>query len=236
MEKVIYALWADEVDDQETFFQSLIKKTGPRLAKIAHGVRVNIPDADVAGGNSPRAVSTKPQMNAFIQIWMNSANDMLRAPYDDIIAGSCVRFEAWLVSESVPLPNTQFPAKAKQRTHGFSQMVCLKRPDRLSWEEWRDIWQNSHTKVAVDTQSNFEYRQNLVTRRLTGDSGSYDAIIEECFPQAALTDPLTYFDAPGDPDKMQANLKMMMDSVARFIDHSRMDCVPTSQYEIKPLR
>lgn len=233
MEKVIYAVWKAPKSDPAAFNRDIINKAGTLLAPLAHSVRVNVKDAKVANGNSPRAASTNPQMDALVQIWVDSANDALRAPYDAIITAHCARFEAWLVSESVPLPNTAYPAESGTRTHGFSQMVFLRRPDTLSWEDWRDIWHNQHTQVAIDTQSNFEYRQNLVIRRLTPDSGRYDAIIEECFPAAALTDPLVYFDAPGDPEKMQANLQAMMDSVAKFIDHSRMDCMPTSQYEIK---
>lgn len=234
MEKVIYALWKDGKQDAAAFNTHILQDTARKLSKLAHSVRVNIQDETVANGTSPRAVSTAPQMDALIQIWVDTANDAQRAPFDDIVASGCGRFEAWLVSESVPLPNDLYPPKAEQRTDGFSQIVFLRRPDTLSWEDWRDIWQNSHTSVATDTQSNFEYRQNLITRRLTPESGHYDGIVEECFPMDALNDSLIYFDAPGDPDKMQKNLKAMMDSVARFIDHTRMDCIPTSQFDIQP--
>jgi len=235
MEKVIYAVWKDDNTNIEDFNTSLVNVTGKRLAECAHSVRVNVKDADVAGGTSAVAVATKPQMDAIVQIWIDSANDALRAPYDKIISEGCERFDAWLVNESVPLRNTEYLAIPGQRTTGFSQVVFLSVPENLSWENWRDIWQNSHTLVATDTQSNFEYRQNLITRRLTPGAKNYAAIVEECFPIEALHDPLVYFDAPGDEAKMQANLRLMMDSVARFIDHTKMDCMPTSQYEVKVL-
>ena len=38
------------------------------------------------------------------------------------------------------------------------------------------------------------------------------------------------FDAEGDAVKFEKNLKAMMDSVGRFIDMSRIDVTPTSQY------
>lgn len=235
MEKVIYALWKDQDVSVDEFNTQLLEHTGPALLETAHAVRLNLKDGHVAKGTSPRAVATDPQMDAIVQVWMDTANDAFRAPHDVIISQACSRFEAWLVSESTPLPNTLYPSKTGTRTEGFSQMVFLQKPENQAWEEWRDIWHNSHTRVAIDTQSNFEYQQNLVTRRLTESSGHYHGIVEECFPEAALTDPLTYFDAPGDEVKMHANLQLMMDSVARFIDHSRMDCMPTSQYDIKKM-
>ena len=59
---------------------------------------------------------------------------------------------------------------------------------RLSYEQWLDIWHNSHTRVAIDTQSTFGYRQNVVVRPLTYLAPPIDAIIEENFPPAAMSD------------------------------------------------
>ena len=235
MEKIIYALWKDGGDDRAAFNTHLREKTGPALCDKALSVRLNLQDEFVSGGTSPRAKATDPQMDAIIQLWVDSANDSLRAPIDALIGAACSRFEAWLVSESTAIKNTQYPPETGQRTEGFSQMVFLKRPDGMVWDEWRQHWHNTHTKVAIETQSNFEYHQNLVTRRLTENSGRYAAIVEECFPSAAFTNTLVYFDAPDDEAKMQANLKAMMNSVANFIDHTKMDCIPTSQYDQKTL-
>ena len=64
----------------------------------------------------------------------------------------------------------------------------------------------------------------------TPDAPPYAAIVEECFPESALSDPFVFFDAVGDPDKFNANLATMMDSCDRFIDRGTIDVIPTSQY------
>jgi hypothetical protein len=151
-----------------------------------------------------------------------------RKALDEAVAAHSARHAIYLVSESVPLPNAR--AVAGQRTEGFSQMALLRRPAQQSYEQWLDVWHNSHTPIARETQSHFEYTQNLVVRRLTPDGPDYDAIVEECFPAGAMTDPYVFFDAVGDEAKFQHNLKRMMDSVVRFIDMQRIDVVPTSQY------
>ena len=92
-------------------------------------------------------------------------------------------------------------------------------------------WHSHHTRVAIDTQANFEYVQNLIVRPLTADAPAYDAFVEECFPAEAMDDPAAFFDAGGNPAKFQANLATMMDSCGRFIDFTRIDIIPTSQYD-----
>lgn len=235
MEKIVYALWRDPATEREMFNNRLRSEIAPRLAVLAKAVRVNVQDAEVAGGNSPRMAATNPQMDAVIQLWVDSANDPARAPVDAIIAEVAPRYAAWLVCESTALPNTLHPPRAGERTEGFSQMVFLGLPPRLSWNAWLQIWRRDQTPVAVETQSNFEYVQNLIVRPLTYGAPDYAAIIEECFPYAALSDEAVYFDAPGDPAKLAANQQRMMETCARFIDFDRIDCIPTSQFEVKPL-
>jgi len=92
-------------------------------------------------------------------------------------------------------------------------------------------WHSHHTRVAIDTQSNFEYVQNLIVRPLTDNAPAYDAFVEECFPLAALGQPEAFFDAVGDAEKFAANLAAMMDSCAGFIDFTRIDVIPTSQFD-----
>ena len=98
------------------------------------------------------------------------------------------------------------------------------------------MWHGHHTRVAIDTQDNFLYVQNVVVRALTHAAPGYDAIVEECFPAAAMTDPHAFFDAVGDDEKFQRNVAEMMDSCGRFIDFDKIDVVPTSQYVVKAVR
>ena len=168
MEKVIYALWKDPVEEDARFTARLLGDIAPRLGGLAHAVRVNVQDDSVRAGTSPRMTSTRPQMDAVVQLWLPSANDSERA--------------------------------------------------------------------AVDTQSNFEYVQNLIVRPLSYGAPAYVAMVEECFPAAALTDDAVYFDAADAPARLAENQQLMMESCARFIDFDRIDCIPTSQFDIRPFQ
>ena len=236
MEKVIYFMWRDPSADAEQFGKNLRGPLCDRLlAGDVRGLHVNIMDAAVAPAVGLRQINLWPQPEAFVSVWVDSAIDYLRRPVDDIVAAAAWRIAAYLVSESMPIRNTRHQPRPGQRTEGFSQIALLGRPPRLTPEQWRNIWQNSHTKVAIDTQSTFLYVQNLVLRPLTYGAPIIDALVEEGFPAAAMNDSQVFFDALGDEKKYQKNLDAMMESCNRFIDFDRIDVVPTSQYVLKPV-
>jgi hypothetical protein len=139
----------------------------------------------------------------------------------------------YLVTESEPIVNTKHVVAVGQRTPGMSQVVFLQKPPRLSYEHWLEIWLGSHTQVAIETQSTFGYRQNVIVRRLTYAAPPYDAIIEENFPEGAMTDRMVFYDSVGDKEKLKERLQRMVESCQRFIDFDKMDCTPTSEYIMK---
>lgn len=231
MEKVIAALWKADSEDRDTFNARVLADLPAKLeAAGASRVRINVEDAITDTGNMLRQTRGEAQHNAAVQFWMPSANAIFRADVDAVLAATGVRFAAWLVLESTILPNKDHSPAPGTRNWGWAQMAFLTRPERLTFDEWLAIWQDSHTRVAIDTQSNFEYVQNVVIRALTPGAPPYAAIVEECFPEAALTDPFVFFDAVGNQEKFTANLSTMMESCNRFIDQGTIDVIPTSQY------
>jgi len=234
MEKVVYVLWRDAHTAPEEFSRKLRTEVADKLLALgASGVQVNVPDQDVASATRLRQVNTRPQIDGLVSLWVDSAIEKLRRPFDQVIEAAAARMAAYLVTESQPIRNTRFPAAPGERTPGFSQLAFLKRPPRLTPEAWLDIWHNHHTQVAIDTQDNFLYVQNVVVRPLTHAAPVCDAIVEECFPAAAMTDPYAFFNAVGDEDTFQRHLQAMMESCQRFIDFDKIDVIPSSQYIIK---
>ena len=232
MEKVIYLLSRPPEREPSQWFASL-HDTLPRAleGRSVHAIRLNVADDDVAAAASLRQQCLTPAVDAVVQLWMDSAVAQFRHPVDAAVAAGTAACHGYLVTESQPLLNATRMVAPGGRTPGFAQVALLRRPPSLDFESWLDIWQNSHTTVAIETQSNFEYLQNLVVRPLTDGAPHIDAIVEECFPTEAMTDPLTFFDAPDDESRFKANLKRMMDSVHRFIEPGRIDVIPTSQYD-----
>jgi hypothetical protein len=231
MEKIIYVLWPEPGTDLEAYSAVLRSQLASQLAQAGvRSLKLNISDAAVAPAAKLRQVHIKPQIECLVQVWVDSAIKRFREPVDAAIAAQAPRHAAYLVTESQPLRNVKHPPQPGARTHGFAQVAFLQRPPRLDYAAWLDVWHNFHTGVAIETQSTFEYIQNVVVRPLSANAPAFDAIVEECFPPQAMSDPFAFFDAPGDADKFKHNLDRMMDSVGRFIDMGSIDVAPTSQY------
>jgi hypothetical protein len=227
MEKIVAALWG--VDNAQLIAGL---PAALRAAGASH-IRINIRDEAVASGSDLVQKWQEPQQEAVVQYWLPSANAIFRDKADKAIAAHCQRFAAWLVAESTIIANTAHPAKPGTRTWGWSQASFINFRDDLDRAAAIKVWHSHHTRVAIDTQSNFEYVQNLIVRPLTEGAPDYAAFVEECFPFAALTDPQAFFDAVGDQAKFDANLAKMMDSCRRFIQFGRIDIIPTSQYDFR---
>ncbi len=233
MEKVIYTLWKQPEQTTEQFAAALRTQLSQQLLQAGvRGLQLNIDDAEVAPAAGIRQIASAPLPDALLQLWLDSAIALRRAPVDALVAAAVGRHDAYLVTESEPLRNERYPPAPGQRSYGFAQIALLKKPERLGYAEWLAHWHDGHTPVAIETQSTFEYRQNVVVRALTPGARPYDAIVEECFPPAAMSDPHAFFDAVGDAEKFQRNLDRMMASVGRFLDLGTIDVLATSQYRL----
>ncbi|HEV3225673.1 MAG TPA: hypothetical protein VGZ52_02525 [Acidimicrobiales bacterium] len=232
MEKVIYVLWRRDGESPADFAAHLLGPMTDALVGVGvHGLQVNVADEAVA----PAVVKVRtldPQMEAIVGVWLHSANDSYRRPVDDIVHATAARCASYLVTESVPLPNTTRRSPLRRRTDGFANVAFLRRPERLTEAEWLDAWLNGQTPVAVATQSTFGYTQNVVVRTLSDDAPPFRGIVEELFPPEALTDLHAFFDAPGDDDRLTRHMTEMGASTDRFGATEAIDVVPTSQYVI----
>jgi hypothetical protein len=232
MEKMIYAVWKHEGDSERDFRQKLLEKVSPQLIDLgARRLRIGVVDEDVAPAVALRMGNTKPSIAGLVSIWVDTSTR--RRPLEEVLQGSVARLDGYLVTESEPIVNTKHVVADGKRTPGMYQVVLLKKPPRLSYEQWLEIWLGNHTQVAINTQSTFGYRQNVIVRLLTHAPLPYDAIIEEYFPAEAMTDPMVFYNAVGDEAKRKRHEKAMFDSVMRFIDFDKMDRIPMSEYTMK---
>lgn len=231
MEKIIYALWKKDTQTGDEFREELRTQLCPGLRRDnIHTMRLCVSDSGVAPASAYRIENAKPVADAILSLWVDTA--IARTGIEKSLQQYTAKYAGYLVTESEPLPNRTHPPAKNERTFGMNQVVFLQKPERLSFEEWITTWHGSHTGVAIDTQSTFGYRQNVVARALTPDAPACDAIVEENFPEAAIHSRAAFYDAEGNPELQQEREKLMMESCMRFIDFDKIDCVPMSEYVI----
>ena len=230
MEKVLYLLNAGEGTSGDALREQLVDDVAPRLLSAgAHQAQVNVMDSGVEAAAGSRLRSgTGPCPDAMVSLWVDSANAPLRAAYDEVLREVDADVTAYLVTESAPLPGNP----VEGRRPGYTQVSFVQRPERLDEQSWLAHWHDHHTQVAIDTQATSRYLQNLVVRPLTPGAPPCTAVVEESFPEEAMTDQSVFFDAIGDDERRQANADALMASVMAFLDFDLIDVVPTSEYTV----
>ena len=229
MEKLAYQLWKKDDDSLETFKEALLKNLSRDIGEFVSELQINIADSDVVLANNLAQSNYPPAPNAVIFIKVKSyfLADTLESHLEKITN----KIHGFVVSESIILDNTE-KSPLGLRSEGFSQVVFLEKPETMSAFDWFDHWTKFHTKIAIQTQSNFIYVQNTVVRSLQKESPSFIAIIEECFPLEAMTDPEVFYNAKNNPKQFAKHAQIMMDSCEKFIDFKKIEVIPTSRYRI----
>lgn len=230
MEKLIYLLHKPENITCAHWKEQLLKCIPPSLRSAgASNFRLNLADDDVAGANAMRMTSQPPLPDALLSFWVSSAAN--RRAIEICLATLAASVTGYSVCESEPLPNTLHPPLEGERCFGMNHIVFLQKPPRLTRDQWLETWLEGHTPIAIDTQQNFGYRQNIIVRRLTDEAPLWDAIVEENFPPEAIVDQNAFY-RQDSPEQLAANQKRMYQSCVRFIDFDRMGRLPTSEYNL----
>lgn len=216
--KLMYALWGSALDSalRGPQFHEAVRAAG------ATRLQVNVDDADVAPAML-RITTFDTPVRAVVSAWTEGET----AGISQVLAGLAERCAGWEVQERMPLVPP--PTADGVRTPALAQMAFLRIPADLDADEWLHRWQGQHTDVAIETQATFGYVQNRVMRTILG-TDRVDALVEELFPMAAMTDVHAFYGSGGDDAELRRRIERMINSVTRFGAHANLDAVPTSRY------
>ena len=235
MEKLVYSLWPSPGQDGDSLRDQLLAELPAALGRLpsVHGARLAVADSAVRPASGRRMESHPPVPAALLSLWVDYAGE---ASWQPLVNGLAARSSGYLVAEAEPLQSGRsHPAGVGERVYGMCHVVWLRKPEQLDRREWLAIWKGSHTRVAIDTQSTFGYRQNVVVQALDADCPPCDAIVEEHFPPEAMTSDHAFYATGGDETLLQQHMTAMIESCTRFIDFEHIDVVPMSEYLLKPL-
>ena len=229
MEKIVFKLWRSDSNSLEKFKKSLLVDLPKTLESLISELQINIADEDVneAAALAQTNYSQNPDAIVFIKV----ASQYYSENIISILQSFATKVEGFIVSESIILQDDRKDHQGK-RSEGFSQVVFLEKPLEMTEFNWFDHWTHHHTKIAIETQSNFTYIQNTVVRPLQKDSPNFIAVIEECFPSEAMSNPSIFYNAENDSELLLKNTELMMDSCSRFIDFQKIEVIPTSRYRM----
>lgn len=235
MEKILYPLWSDPQQSGDEFREQLLADLAPQLCAMegVHAVRLAVADSAVAAAAGRRMESHPPAYSGLLSLWVDNAGDAGR--WQALLDKQVNHWSGYLVAEAEPLLSQRaHPAAPGERVYGMCHVVTMRKPAQLKRREWLAIWKGSHTQIAIDTQSTFGYRQNVVVQALSEDSPLCDAIVEEHFPPEAMDSDHAFYATGGDEALLQQHMTAMIESCTRFIDFEHINVVPMSEYLLKP--
>ena len=227
MEKIVIQIWKNHEIDDNDFKNFLVNEIPSNLRSDLTSYQVNLPDKDVSKAAELVQSSYPPSPNAIVFLKVKSLFHVEQKL--KVFELHAEKLFSFIVSES-KIIEVDESKNLNKRTEGFSQIVFLEKPDNVDKFDWFDHWTHHHTKIAIETQSNFIYVQNSVVRKLQKQAPNFIAIVEECFPSQAMSDQEEFYAARGDATLMKKNLEIMMDSCSKFIDFSKIEVIPTSRY------
>lgn len=217
--KLLYALWGTQVGAQLH-----APELRNRLAELgATELQVNVDDTDVAAAQLRITTYDEP-IAAIASVRIPSDH----AAVTEVLGSVADRLGGWIVEERAHLVPPRIDSGV--RTNALSNYALIRIPQAMTREEWLHVWQDRHVPVAIEFQATFGYIHNIVTDTIAGDGKPVDALVEELFPMAAMTDPHAFYDTGGDKKELHRRVIRMIESTSEFGANINLDLVPTSRY------
>jgi hypothetical protein len=243
MEKLVYVLWADGAPDSgDAIRDRLLAETVPRLRQLGgRGITVNVHDSDAAQAPSPvPAPDAEEPHVAEVCVWLASYDR--RQGFDEAVAAAGPRCAGYLVTESVFEDYGSTPHSAPRdwpdgtRSPGVLTVSLVHRPAGLDYRTWIERWHGTQSPLSGALQPRCRYVRNEVIRSVTADAPQIDGIVDEAWPSAAhVADPMLFFNAEGDRDRLNSNISAMLESVTACLDLGRLRNSTMSEYLVSVL-
>jgi hypothetical protein len=240
VEKVVSLLWGrPDAAAGDALRDRLLGPVAGALLDRVRGLTVLVHDADAAAAPSPAPAQGDEEVHvAQVSAWVDSYDK--RGDLDAVLAGAGLPASAYLVTESLYEDYGSTPhAPARswpdgQRSPGVLTVACIHRPAGLAYGEWIERWHGTQSPASGRLQPRTRYVRNEVVRALTPGAPEVHGIVEEGWPSAAhVADPMLFFNAGGDPDRLQAHLREMFDNVEACLDLARLRSTTMSEYLLK---
>lgn len=176
--------------------------------------------------------------DALVSLWLDTVEE--RVPYEELLAGAAGRLAGYSVVESLYRDyggNQWSPPRSwvdGVRSPGVLTVALLQQHPDQSFEEWMTRWHTRISPITEAIQPRMRYVRNAVFRPLTDGAPPLRGIVEEAWPSLEhVTDPMLFYCADGDPERMNAHVTQMVEEISGFIDLSTLRSVTMSEWILK---
>ena len=238
MEKLMYLLWPDAPRSRADAAEAVLGDLADEmlgLGPLRLSIDVRDPESDI-----PAPVPTPEgelAADALVSLWLDAVDQ--RAPYEEVLAGAG-RTAGFSVVESLyrDYGGNQWSVPRYWpdgvRSPGVLTVALLEQHPDQSLEQWMTRWHTRISPITEAIQPRMRYVRNAVFRTLTEGAPPLRGIVEEAWPSLEhVTDPMLFYRADGDPERMNAHVTQMIEEINAFIDLSTFRSVTMSEWILK---
>jgi hypothetical protein len=239
MEKLIYLVWLEPDTARADVADVMLGTVAPALLALEpHQLSMDLWDSE---SDIPPPVPTpegEVPLHALVSLWLDAVDH--RQPYEEVLTRSATRVAGYEVVESLyrDYGGNQWSRPRDwpdgQRSPGVLTVALLQQHPEQTFEEWMTRWHTRISPITEAIQPRCRYVRNAVFRAITAGAPPVRGIVEEAWPSLEhVTDPMLFFCADGDPDKMTANVNQMIEEITAFVDLDTMRSVTMSEWILK---
>jgi hypothetical protein len=235
----MYLTWLGEQSTRSEVAEVMRGRVAEELLSL-DPVRLTIdiwdPESDIPAPVPTPAGETP--LHGVVSLWVDSIEQ--RTPYEAVLHAAAVRLAGYSVVESLyrDYGGNRWGAPRSwpdgERSPGVLTVALLQQHPDLSFDEWMTRWHTRISPITEEIQPRTRYVRNAVFRPITGGAPLVSGIVEEAWPSLAhVTDPMLFYCAEGDPEKMNANITQMIEEINAFVDLSTLRSVTMSEWILK---
>jgi hypothetical protein len=239
VEKLMYLTWLDPHVTRADTAGVMLGDVAPRLLALGpHRLTVDVrdPESDI-----PPPVPTpegETPVHAVVSVWLDAVEH--RAPYEEVLSATASHLAGYSVLESLyrDYGGNQWSGARNwpdgTRSPGVLTVALLQQPPDQTFDEWITRWHTRISPITESIQPRTRYVRNAVFRAVTDGAPPVRGIVEEAWPSLEhVTDPMLFYCADGDPERMNAHVTQMIEEINAFIDLDTFRSVTMSEWILK---
>jgi hypothetical protein len=239
VEKLMYLAWLGQGSSRAEVAEVVLGPVAEALLALDPlrlTIDVRDPESDI-----PSPVPTpegETPLHALVSLWVDAVD--VRAPFEEVLTAATVRLAGYSVVESLYRDyggnrwSTPRDWPDGRRSPGVLTVALLEQHPDQTFDEWMARWHSRISPITEAIQPRSRYVRNAVFRALTAGAPPVAGIVEEAWPSLEhVTDPMLFYCADGDPDRMNAHVTQMIEEITAFVELDTVRSVTMSEWILK---
>jgi hypothetical protein len=235
----MYLAWLDETSSRSEVAEVMLGQVGEELLALDPiGLTIDVWDPE---SEIPAPVPTpegETPLHGLVSVWVDTIEQ--REVFEDVLEAAAGRVAGYSVVESLyrDYGGNQWSEPRAwpdgQRSPGVLTVALLQRHPEQTFDEWITRWHTRISPITEAIQPRTRYVRNAVFRPITYGAPAVAGIVEEAWPSLQhVTDPMLFYCADGDPERMHAHVTQMIEEINAFVDLSTLRSVTMSEWILR---